>query len=46
MHGIRNAIDHGIEPADERQAAGKPEEGTLLRMVFAPRGARFPRPSH
>lgn len=28
-HLIRNAVDHGIEPADERIAAGKPAEGTL-----------------
>jgi two-component system sensor histidine kinase and response regulator WspE len=26
---IRNAIDHGIEPPEERIAAGKPEVGTL-----------------
>lgn len=28
-HLIRNAVDHGIEPADARIAAGKPAEGTL-----------------
>lgn len=28
-HLIRNAVDHGIETADERLAAGKPAEGTL-----------------
>ena len=28
-HLIRNAVDHGIEPADARLAAGKPAEGTL-----------------
>ncbi len=28
-HLIRNAVDHGIEPAAERLAAGKPAEGTL-----------------
>ena len=28
-HLIRNAVDHGIEPPDERQAAGKDPEGTL-----------------
>ncbi len=28
-HLIRNAVDHGIEPADERLAAGKSAEGTL-----------------
>src|SRR5690606_26909131 len=26
---VRNAIDHGIEPAEERLAAGKPAEGQL-----------------
>jgi len=29
MHIIRNAIDHGIESAEERMAAGKPEKGTI-----------------
>ncbi|MBK9032501.1 MAG: response regulator [Myxococcales bacterium] len=29
MHLVRNALDHGIEPAAERVAAGKPEVGTL-----------------
>ncbi len=28
-HLIRNAVDHGIEPAEERLAAGKDAEGTL-----------------
>ena len=28
-HAVRNALDHGIEPPDVRQAAGKPAEGTL-----------------
>ena len=28
-HLIRNAVDHGIESADVRLAAGKPAEGTL-----------------
>ncbi|MEO1489957.1 MAG: chemotaxis protein CheA, partial [Pseudomonadota bacterium] len=28
-HLIRNAVDHGIEPPEERQAAGKEPEGTL-----------------
>lgn len=28
-HLIRNAVDHGIESAQERLAAGKPAEGTL-----------------
>ena len=29
VHIIRNAIDHGIEPAVEREAAGKPKTGTI-----------------
>ena len=29
-HLIRNAVDHGIESAQERLAAGKPTEGTLI----------------
>ncbi|MBI5815962.1 MAG: response regulator [Nitrospinae bacterium] len=29
MHLIRNAIDHGIEPPDERERAGKPRAGTI-----------------
>jgi two-component system chemotaxis sensor kinase CheA len=28
-HMIRNAIDHGIEPPEQRVAAGKPSEGTV-----------------
>ncbi len=30
MHLIRNAMDHGIEPAEVRRAAGKPEAGRLV----------------
>ena len=29
VHIIRNAIDHGLEPPEERLAAGKPERGTI-----------------
>ncbi|MCC8189368.1 MAG: chemotaxis protein CheW, partial [Planctomycetes bacterium] len=29
IHIIRNAVDHGIEPADVRRRAGKPERGTV-----------------
>ncbi len=29
MHIVRNALDHGIEPADKRKALGKPEKGTI-----------------
>ncbi|TBW07116.1 hybrid sensor histidine kinase/response regulator [Azotobacter chroococcum subsp. isscasi] len=28
-HMLRNAIDHGIEPAEVRRAAGKPEQGSI-----------------
>jgi len=29
MHSVRNSVDHGIESAEERRAAGKPEEGSV-----------------
>jgi len=29
MHILRNAVDHGIEPPEEREAAGKDREGTI-----------------
>jgi two-component system chemotaxis sensor kinase CheA len=29
MHMLRNAVDHGIEPAAERVRAGKPETGSV-----------------
>jgi chemotaxis protein histidine kinase CheA len=37
LHMIRNAIDHGIETPEERQAGGKAREGTIGLSV-APRG--------
>lgn len=34
VHLIRNSIDHGIEPPDERKSHGKPEKGTItLRAI-------------
>ena len=33
-HLIRNAIDHGIEPADTRLSAGKPTAGRLSLRAF------------
>ena len=36
-HLLRNAIDHGIEPPEERLAVGKPEEGTI-RLETAHKG--------
>ena len=29
VHLVRNAVDHGIEPPDERETAGKPPEGSV-----------------
>jgi len=34
VHMIRNAVDHGIEPPDERRKAGKPEEGTIRLSAY------------
>jgi two-component system chemotaxis sensor kinase CheA len=28
-HLLRNALDHGIEPPEQREAAGKPRQGTI-----------------
>ena len=33
-HMVRNSGDHGIETPEERLAAGKPEEGTILLNAF------------
>lgn len=33
VHLLRNALDHGIEPAEEREAKGKPVEGTLRLVI-------------
>jgi two-component system chemotaxis sensor kinase CheA len=30
VHLVRNAVDHGIEPPDEREANGKPRKGTVI----------------
>jgi two-component system chemotaxis sensor kinase CheA len=34
MHLVRNAIDHGIEPADARTRVAKPPEGTLALNAY------------
>jgi two-component system chemotaxis sensor kinase CheA len=34
MHIVRNAIDHGIEPSEQRVAAGKPSVGTLAVHAY------------
>ncbi|WP_135852574.1 chemotaxis protein CheA [Halorussus salinus] len=37
MHLLRNAVDHGIEPPEEREAAGKSREGTIRLRGFRER---------
>jgi two-component system chemotaxis sensor kinase CheA len=39
-HMIRNAIDHGLETPDEREAAGKPREG-VVRLAALHRSGRI-----
>ena len=39
MHLVRNAIDHGIEPAEQRRAAGKPERGTVRLNAYHDSGS-------
>jgi two-component system chemotaxis sensor kinase CheA len=34
LHLVRNAVSHGLEPADEREAAGKPMEGKIRLKAF------------
>jgi two-component system chemotaxis sensor kinase CheA len=34
MHMIRNAIDHGIEPANQRAEVGKPPAGTIALNAY------------
>lgn len=38
IHLVRNAIDHGIEPPEERRAAGKPERGTVTLNAWHEQG--------
>ncbi len=40
IHLIRNSLDHGIEPPEERRARGKPEAG-LLRIRTRQEGDRI-----
>jgi two-component system, chemotaxis family, sensor kinase CheA len=39
MHLVRNSMDHGLEPPDEREAAGKPRGGTLRLNAFHDAGS-------
>jgi len=38
-HLIRNAIDHGMEPAEERARGGKPEQGLIRLEAFHQAGS-------
>ncbi len=38
LHIVRNAVDHGIEPPDERAALGKPPHGTIRVEAHATGG--------
>lgn len=35
VHLVRNAVDHALEPPEERRAAGKPEEGRVRLACHA-----------
>lgn len=37
IHMIRNAVDHGMEPPDERLAKGKPSEGRIRLSAYRDR---------
>jgi two-component system chemotaxis sensor kinase CheA len=39
-HAVRNALDHGIEPAEQRQAAGKPATAQI-RLATSKQGDNF-----
>ncbi|HEX8988947.1 MAG TPA: chemotaxis protein CheA [Rhodocyclaceae bacterium] len=39
MHLVRNAMDHGIEPAEVRQAAGKPAAGQVGLYAYHDSGS-------
>jgi two-component system chemotaxis sensor kinase CheA len=39
VHLLRNAVDHGIEPASEREAAGKPARGRIRVGAERERGS-------
>ncbi|WP_271408705.1 chemotaxis protein CheA [Pseudomonas sp. Q1-7] len=39
MHIVRNAMDHGIEPSEQRHAKGKPARGTLRLNAYHESGS-------
>jgi two-component system, chemotaxis family, sensor kinase CheA len=41
VHLVRNAVDHGIEPPEERRLLGKPEQGTVRVRCSELAGARL-----
>lgn len=41
VHLVRNSLDHGIEAAEEREAAGKPRRGRLEIRAWSAEGAIF-----
>ncbi|MEY4547073.1 MAG: hypothetical protein RL685_3268 [Pseudomonadota bacterium] len=41
VHLLRNAVDHAIEPAEERRRKGKPEEGQLSVRCWEQAGSRL-----
>ncbi len=34
IHILRNAVDHGIEPPEERERLGKPRRGTIILSAY------------
>jgi len=38
-HAVRNAVDHGIEPPEERVKAGKPAEGVVRMRAYHQSGS-------
>ncbi len=34
VHMVRNAVDHGVEPPEDRRRRGKPEEGTIRLSAY------------
>jgi two-component system chemotaxis sensor kinase CheA len=41
LHLVRNAVDHGLEPPEERRARGKPPVGTVLLAASQRGGSIF-----
>ncbi len=39
MHMVRNAVDHGIESGEEREACGKPAIGTVILRAYHDAGS-------